>query len=166
MIIMGLDPGTAITGYGIIKVNKNNKGKINFKKIDYGCIRTDPSLIDGERLKKIEKEISNLVKKFNPDFLAIEKIFFFKNSKTIIPVSQAKGVILLAAAKKGITTFEFTPLTAKMVLTGYGRSDKNKMQMIVKKMLKLKEIPKPDDAADALGMALCCALKLKNKKSP
>lgn len=161
MIIMGLDPGTAITGYGIIKATKD-KGKINFKKIDYGCIRTAPDLIDGERLKKIESEIIFLVKKFSPDFLAIERIFFFKNSKTIIPVAQARGVILLAAAKKGITAFEFTPLTAKMVLTGYGRSDKTEIQKVVQKMLKLKEIPKPDDAADALGMALCCALKLKN----
>lgn len=158
---MGLDPGTAITGYGIIKATKKG-GRIRFKNIDYGCIRTAPDLIDGERLKKIESEISALVKKFNPDFLAIEKIFFFKNSKTIIPVAQARGVILLTAAKKGITAFEFTPLTAKMVLTGYGRSDKLKIQKVVQKMLRLKEIPKSDDAADALGMALCCALKLKN----
>ncbi len=164
MIIMGLDPGTAITGYGIIKVTRD-KSKIRFKKIDYGCIRTAPDLIDGERLKKIERGIGDLIKKFNPDFLAIERIFFFRNSKTIIPVAQARGVILLAAAKKGITAFEFTPLTAKMVLTGYGRSDKSEIQRAVQKMLGLKEIPRPDDAADALGMALCCALKLKNDKA-
>ncbi len=162
MIIIGLDPGTATTGYGIIRASKKG-GQLQFVCLDFGCIKTSPEFLDGERLKKIEYHLGGLIKKFKPDILAVEKIFFFKNLKTVIPVSQAKGVILLTAAKKQIAVFEFTPLFVKMNLTGYGRAQKPEIQKTIKKILKLKEIPKSDDAADALGVAICCALHLKSK---
>lgn len=150
MIIIGIDPGTAITGFGVVKKTKQDP-----KAIDYGCIKTSPFLSPGERLKKIEGEINKLINKYKPTVIAIESIYFFKNLKTAMPVSQAKGVILLAAAKKKIPVFEFTPLQMKMAITGYGKAEKKQVQKMIQILLDLKEIPKPDDAADALGIALC-----------
>ena len=156
MIVLGIDPGTATTGYGAVKRLKTKK---KLKIVDYGCIRTSPKLTDAERLKKINNELCRLINKYQPEVLAVESLFFFKNLKTALPVSQAKGVILLAAAKKKIPVYEFTPLQVKMVIAGHGWAEKNKIQKKVKKLLSLKEIPKPDDAADALGIAICGALK-------
>jgi len=158
MIILGIDPGTATTGFGILE----KKGK-QIKVLNYGCIITDPYFSDGERLKKINKEINNLIKKYNPDVISIESLYFFKNLKTAMPVSQAKGVILLAAANKKIPVFEFTPLQVKMAITGYGKAEKNQVQKMIKKILNLEEKPKDknkrkDDASDALGIALCYLL--------
>jgi len=152
MIILGIDPGTAIIGFGFIKKTGNK-----LKCLDYGVIRTKPELSDAQRLKILYNELGRLIKKNKPDIVSIEKLYFFKNFKTAIPVAQAKGVILLAAVKKGIPIVEFTPLQMKMIITGYGRADKKQVQEKIKKLLKLKEIPKPDDAADALGIAICCA---------
>jgi len=157
MIILGIDPGTATTGYGVIEIRKNK----NLLAIEYGCIKTSPDLETGKRLKKINSEISRLIKKHQPEILAIESLFFFKNLKTAIPVSQAKGVILLAAARKMVPVVEFAPLQVKLTITGYGWSEKEKVQKKVKKLLNLKKIPKPDDVADALGIAICGALKTK-----
>ncbi|MCH8741337.1 crossover junction endodeoxyribonuclease RuvC [Patescibacteria group bacterium] len=159
MIILGIDPGTATTGYGVIrKIKKTGvKGGDEIKCLDYGIISTNPSLSDGERLKKIHLEISRLIKKHKPMILAVENIYFFKNLKTAFPVSQAKGVILLAAADKKILTYELTPLQAKMAITGYGRADKKQVQKMVKVLLNLKEIPRPDDASDALAIAIACS---------
>jgi len=159
MIILGIDPGTATTGYGVIrKIKKTGaKGQGEVKCLDYGIISTNPSLPDGERLKKIHLEISRLIKKYKPMVLAVENIYFFKNLKTAFPVSQAKGVILLAAADKKIPAYELTPLQAKMAITGYGRADKKQVQKMVKVLLNLKEIPRPDDAADALAIAIACS---------
>jgi len=158
MIVLGIDPGTATTGFGILE----KKGK-QIKVLNYGCIITDPYFSDGERLKKINKEVNNLIKKYNPDVISIESLYFFKNLKTAMPVSQAKGVILLAAANKKIPVFEFTPLQVKMAITGYGKAEKNQVQKMIKKILNLEEKPKDknkrkDDASDALGIALCYLL--------
>lgn len=153
MIILGIDPGTANTGYGIIEKTKF------IKCLDYNVIHTFPGTEPGERLRIINNELLKVIKKYQPDILAIEKLFFFKNLKTAIPVSQAKGSILLTAAKKKIPVWEYTPLQIKMTVTGNGRADKKQVQNCLKKMLKLKETPKPDDAADALAVAITYLLK-------
>jgi len=161
MIILGIDPGTATTGYGVIEVKK---GKTSARCIAYGCIKTLKENSDGDRLKKIEKEVISLIKTHKPDLMAIERIFFFKNAKTIITVSQAKGVIILAAAKQKVPVREYSPVEVKMTISGYGRAEKQEIQRLMKKILRLKEIPKPDDAADALSIAICCSVNLKSKK--
>jgi len=160
MIILGIDPGIANTGYGVIKAkNKNPKIKNNLRCLDYGLIQTAPTLPPGERLKKLNNELSKLIKKYQPRVLAVESLYFFKNLKTAIPVSRAEGVIFLTAAKNKIPTHSLTPLQVKMTITGYGWSEKEEVQKKLKKILKLKEIPKPDDAADALAIALTYFLK-------
>lgn len=158
MIILGIDPGTARLGFGVIKQIKTKK---KLKCLDYGVVKTDFGLSDSERLKILYNAIDRLIRKYKPKHIAVEKLYFFKNLKTAIPVTQAKGVILLAAAKKKIPVFEFTPLQMKMIITGYGRADKKQVQKKIKKLLKLKELPKPDHSADALGIAICCAKELR-----
>ena len=158
MIILGIDPGIATVGYGIIK--KSNK---EIKCLDFGTIKTDPSWTAGERLKKINNELNKLIKRYKPNILAIENIYFFKNLKTAMPVSQAKGVILFTAAKKKIPVHEFTPLQIKTAVTGYGRADKKQIKEMIKILLNLKEAPKSDDAADALGAAICYSQFFNNK---
>lgn len=161
MIIIGIDPGIAHLGYGIVKKAHGKKNKL--QAIDYGCIITKPDLTDGERLSRINNELNKLIKKYKPDIMAVENIYFFKNSKTAMPVSQARGVILLTAAKKKIPIYEFTPLQIKMDVCGYGRAEKTQIQKMVKILLNLKKAPQSDDAADALAAAICCANFLKNK---
>lgn len=156
MIIIGIDPGTATTGYGIIKCKKEAEC------LDYGVIKTSSKEKPKERLREIFNKTNNLIKKYNPRFLAVENVYFFKNAKTAIPVGQAKGVILLVAARKKIKVYEFTPLQIKMTITGYGKAKKKQVQKMIKKHLNLKEVPKPNDAADALGAAFCCHLQRKN----
>lgn len=160
MIIIGIDPGTATTGYGIIEVLGETKKQI--KMIDYGYIQTKPSSATGDRLNIIYKELSALIRNHDPEIMAVESLYFFRNLKTALPVSQAKGVILFTAAKNKIPVHEFTPLQVKFTITGYGKSEKEKVQEEIKKILKLKQVPKPDDAADALGVAICGALKIFN----
>jgi len=154
MIILGIDPGTATTGYGLIEVSKKSK---KFKTIDYGCITTTPDFSDAERLNQTYKELDKIFKKYKPDALAIENIFFFKNSKTAIKVSQTKGVVLFWAARHQIPVYEFTPLQVKMGIVGYGRAQKKQIQRMIKEILNLDTVPKPDDAADALAIAVCCS---------
>lgn len=166
MIILGIDPGTATTGFGVIKKIKNKEAEV----IDYGCILTTPDLCPGDRLKKINNELNKLIKKHRPKIMAVENLFFFKNLKTAMPVSQAKGVILLTAAKKKIPVYEFTPLQVKMAITGYGKAEKKQVQKMIQIMLNLEKKPKDknkrrDDATDALGIALCYTFKLKVKLS-
>lgn len=151
MIILGIDPGTAITGYGIIE-----KGR-KLELIDYGCIKTSADLSTAERLDKMYKELKILIRKYKPEIAAVEDIFFFKNLKTAIKVSQARGVILLAIAQSKIRVVEYTPLQIKQAVACYGRAEKLQVQKMVKAILGLEEIPKPDDAADALAVAICCA---------
>lgn len=152
MIILGIDPGTATTGFGLIK-----KDKSKLKLLKYGLITTPANLSTAERLDKLYKELNSLLKKQKPDIAAVEDIFFFKNLKTAIKVSQARGVILLTIAKAKIPVAEYTPLQIKQAVACYGRAEKIQVQKMVKVLLGLKEIPKPDDAADALAVAICCA---------
>jgi len=162
MIIIGIDPGTATTGYGVIKKVKSRKTRTKnseLKCLDYGIIQTDPSLSTEERLRKLHNSVSKLLNNYKPEVLVTERLYFFKNLKTAIPVAQAQGVILLAAARKKIQLEEFTPLEVKMGICGYGRADKTQIQRMIKEILNLKEIPKPDDAADALAIAVCWAVK-------
>lgn len=163
MIILGIDPGTASTGYGVIKRIKNSKLKNRtcFKCLSYGVIKTTPASTGPDRLKRINQELDKIIREYRPQVLAIESLYFFKNWKTAIPVSQAGGVILLTAAKKKIPVYEFTPLQIKLVVTGFGRAEKEIVQKKTQLLLKLKEIPKPDDAADALAVALAFSLKRK-----
>ena len=139
-------------GHGLVEIND----KKTFQVIDFDCFETKYKK-EGEILKDIFEKTTLLLKKYKPDLLALEKIFFFKNQKTVVGVSQARGVILLAAAKNKKKIMEFTPLQIKQALTGYGRAEKKQIQQMVKAFLGLKEIPKPDDAADALAAAICCA---------
>jgi len=156
---MGIDPGVARMGFGVINKISGSKSKNRneIKCLDYGLIETSPNLPMAERLEILYNELNNLIRKHKPKILAVENIYFFKNFKTAMPVSQAKGVVLLAAAKKKIPVSEFTPLQVKMNITGYGRATKIQMQKMVQTILFLKEIPKPDDVADALGVAISCA---------
>lgn len=155
MIILGIDPGTTIVGFGLIK----RKNKLEL--IDYGCIKTSPDQTTAERLKEIDEQLAKLIRKHKPQVVAVEDIFFFKNLKTAIKVSQARGVILARAAKMKTQVEEYTPLQIKQAVSSYGRADKKQVQEMVKLLLNLKEIPKPDDAADALATAICCANTIK-----
>jgi len=148
--ILGIDPGTATTGWAVVE--EKNK---NAKLIACGCVNTAKYKSDADRLVEIGKDIQTLIKKYKPDEAAIEDIFFFKNLKTAITVAQARGVILYEIKKNNIPLFSYTPLQVKQALTGYGRADKNQMQLMVKNILKLKSFPKPDDAADAVAIAIC-----------
>ena len=154
MISLGIDPGTATTGYGVIK-----KVGDDFICLEYGTIETDKNLSTSSRLYSLHKNISSLIKKYSPDLFAVESLFFFKNLKTALPVSQAKGVIMLTAEINKINVFEFTPLQVKMAVTGYGKAEKKQVQEMIKLTLNLEKIPRPDDAADALGVALCAVIK-------
>jgi crossover junction endodeoxyribonuclease RuvC len=165
MIILGIDPGTANTGYGIIKRLGNKKKKPKFRCLGYGLIKTTPSFPMAERLQKLNNELSKLMKKHQPEILVMENVYFFKNLKTVMSVTQAEGVILLTAAKNKTPVHELTPPQAKMAITGYGRAEKAQIQKKVKALLSLKEIPKPDDAADALAIALAFCLLKRTKKT-
>ena len=161
MIILGVDPGSVLAGYAVLKKDKNKKLEV----LDFGCINVEKSLSTGDRLKNVHKEITKIIEKYRPDAMSVENLFFFKNLKTVMPVSQTKGVILLAAAQKKIPVFEFTPLQMKMAIAGYGRAEKKQIKEMIKKILDLKGFDlkknhrKKDDAFDALGMAICAAIK-------
>ncbi|MEX0668538.1 MAG: crossover junction endodeoxyribonuclease RuvC [Candidatus Saccharimonadales bacterium] len=148
--IFGIDPGTAITGFGVIGVDA---GKFSF--IDAGVIRTPAKQALELRLETIYADLSQLIKEHNPDFIAIEQIYFANNVKTAISVAQARGVAMLAAVHGGGEVVEYTPLQIKQAITGYGRAEKKQMQDMVKILLGMNEISKPDDAADALAIAIC-----------
>lgn len=150
MIILGIDPGTAICGYGLV-----DKQGFQYKLVDYGAVNTPAGMSLEERLVRIYDGICLLIDKFQPEEMAVEELFFNNNAKTAISVGQARGVILLAGAHKGIPLFEYTPLQVKQAIVGYGRADKKQIQYMVKTMLNMKDIPKPDDAADALAIAMC-----------
>lgn len=154
MRIIGLDPGTAITGFSIIDRNQN---KISL--IDYGCIRTPAGLDMSIRLTQIAEDLNTIIKKYNPTHASIEKLFFKNNVTTGISVAQARGVILLTLAQHGIAQAEYTPTEIKSEICGHGRADKRMIQKMVKIILKMQTTPKPDDAADAIAVALCLAHK-------
>jgi len=150
MKILGIDPGTATTGWAVVEEIKKNS-----RLVACGCVNTSKFHSDEDRLVEIGKDIALLIKKYQPDEAAIEDLFFFKNLKTVITVAQARGVILYEIKKNIVPLFSYTPLQVKQALTGYGRADKNQIQEMVKNILKLKSIPKPDDAADAVAIAIC-----------
>lgn len=149
MRVLGIDPGTAIVGYGIIDYQKNR-----FEVVDYGCIYTDKNDLMEDRLVKIYQELSALIQKYQPEEMAVEELFYFKNNKTVISVGQARGVIVLAGRLHSLQISSYTPLQVKMGITGYGRAEKKQIQQMVQKFLNLESIPKPDDAADALAIAI------------
>lgn len=153
MIIVGFDPGLATLGYGVIETNKGGKSKM----IDYGIVSTPKDESLPVRLTMLEKGVKQIIDKFKPEEIAIEELFFAKNVKTGIAVAHARGVVLLTAIKECGKIFEYTPLQIKQALTGYGRAEKIQIQQMVKTMLGLNGIPRPDDAADALAVALCHA---------
>jgi crossover junction endodeoxyribonuclease RuvC len=160
MLILGVDPGTARLGWGTI-IDKNNQPEVG----EYGCLETKSADPESKRLLNLFKGFTKLLKKFHPDAVAVEDLFFFKNQKTVIKVSQARGVILVASELLGFPVFSYTPLQVKSSVTGYGRADKNQIQQMVKAILKLPSIPRPDDAADALAVAIAHSFsqKLKSK---
>ena len=153
MRIVGFDPGLATLGYGVIDIDIKGKPLM----VDYGIISTPKDENLAVRLCMLEKGVKQVIDTFKPDQIAIEELFFAKNVKTGIAVAHARGVILLTANKECGKIFEYTPLQIKQALTGYGRADKNQIQQMVKTFLALKSIPRPDDAADALAVALCHA---------
>jgi crossover junction endodeoxyribonuclease RuvC len=158
MIILGVDPGTARLGWGIIK-DQSGQQTVGL----YGCIETKKPQSDSVRLEQLFKKFTQLLKKLKPDAVAVEDIFFFKNQKTVIQVSQARGVILLASAQQNIPTHSYSPPQVKLAVTGYGKADKRQVQQMTKSILKLASIPKPDDTADALAVALTHAFSYKMK---
>lgn len=158
MIILGIDPGVAITGYGVIQTGKNNT--INFKAA--GFVETSKEKNFSRRLEIIYNEILKIINEHKPHVIAIEEVFFCRNTKTAIKVGQARGVVLLASAKKKKKIYQYTPLQVKQSICGYGWAKKKEIQERVKLALSLKEVPQPDDVADALAVALCHALAIKN----
>lgn len=154
MTILGIDPGTATTGFGIIKQEKN---KTEFRILEYGIISTDKKFSDSKRLSILGGDLESLIKKYRPDAVGVEKLFFTTNQKTAMTVSQARGVVLYTSEKHHLPILEFTPLQVKNFICGYGKADKKQIQYVVQKTFGLKKIPKPDDAADALAIALCTA---------
>lgn len=156
MIILGIDPGTATTGFGIIKTGRNSG---SFSAVAFGVIATKKLNSDAERLEILAKDLTSIIKKYKPDRAGIEKLFFTTNQKTAMAVAQARGAALLVCQQHNLPIGEFTPLQVKSTICGYGKADKKQVQFMVKQSLKLAAIPKPDDAADALAIALCAALR-------
>lgn len=152
MRILGIDPGTAIMGHGLIE----QRGNI-LKPLQYGSWRTSPNSPMPERLLSLYKELEAFIKEYQPDVLAVEELFFNRNTTTAISVGQARGIVLLAGAQAGLAVYEYTPLQVKQAVVGYGKADKQQVQHMVKALLGLQEIPKPDDTADALAIAICHA---------
>ena len=158
MRIIGIDPGTGILGFGIIEVQKNKN-----ILVDAGVIRTPVKEDDAVRLQTIYDEISDIIAQTKPQEMSVEKLFFAQNVTTAMTVAQARGVILLTGMQAGLVIAEYTPLQIKQALTGYGRAEKKQMQEMVRVLLGLKEVPQPDDCADALAAALTHAASLRVK---
>jgi crossover junction endodeoxyribonuclease RuvC len=150
--ILGIDPGYAIVGYGLV-----DYAKAQFETVSYGAVTTSADTRFEQRLCEIYDDVCELITTYKPSFMAVEKVFFTTNQKTAIDVSQARGVILLAAIRNGVQIAEYTPLQVKQAVTGYGKATKNQVQEMTKRILNLTAIPKPDDTADALAIAICHA---------
>jgi len=156
VIILGFDPGIAIVGFGIIKKQGNQ-----IRPIQYGSIQTRSELNTGTRLKQIYDAAKEIFNTYHPDAVSIEKLFFNRNVTTAMTVGQARGVLMLAAVEAAIPIYEYTPLQVKQAIVGYGRAEKKQIQEMVKMYLNIKEVPKPDDVADALAVAICHAHSAK-----
>ena len=150
MKILGIDPGYAILGYGIVEMKGNH-----FTSCDFGAVTTDSKADMPDRLKHIYNMLMGIISEFEPEAASVEELFFNTNSKTALLVGQARGVAMLACANSGLAIYEYTPLQIKQALVGYGRAEKGQVQAMVKTILNLDKIPKPDDAADALAAAIC-----------
>ena len=150
MVIFGIDPGYAIVGCGVVRYERGN-----FSLIGYGAVTTSKDMPFNKRLKKIYDDLSELLLRFKPDAVSMERLYFNTNQKTAIDVAQARGVAVLAVENAGIPLYEYTPLQVKQSIVGYGRAEKIQVQNMTKMFLKLDNIPKPDDAADALALAVC-----------
>ena len=150
MKILGIDPGMAIVGYGIIDINNN---KIDL--VSSGSIQTEKNNSDSKRLLEIYNDLSKIVETYKPDCASVEQLFFFKNQKTIIPVAEARGVIITVLEKYNIPIYSYTPMEVKQVLTGYGRADKKEVEQMVKLTLENQILPKLDDTIDAIAIAIC-----------
>ncbi len=151
-IILGIDPGIADTGFGVIRKDRNA-----LVCLDYGSIKTSAKTCLPERLEILSCELTKIIKKYQPETIAVEQLFFCKNVKTALVVGHARGVVLLTAKQCKVNLCEFTPLQIKQAVSAYGKASKLQVQKMVKLLLNLKEIPKPDDAADALAAAICAA---------
>jgi crossover junction endodeoxyribonuclease RuvC len=151
MIILGIDPGLSLIGWGVIEAFSRDQ----ITPVQYGCIKTMPAFSLIERLYRVHTELQVVIDKYKPDVVAIEELFFLKAAKSILAIGQARGAIVLTVSINHIPLFEYNPKVVKVALTGYGSADKYQMQYMVKAFLKLKEAPKPDDVADALAMAIC-----------
>lgn len=160
MIILGIDPGIAIMGYGVVEFDGNK-----VKVIENGVVTTSSKSKTPQRLKVLYDNLNDIIKEFKPDEFAIEELFFNQNVKTAITVGHARGIQILCAEENALPIYEYTPLQIKQSITGYGRASKSQMQKTVTTLLNLKQIPKPDDAADALSVALCHALSQKYKEN-
>ena len=156
MIILGIDPGFAITGYGVIDYKSNH-----FTLVDSGAIETKKGVPFPKRIQKIYDDMMDLIDKYKPDAIAVEELFFNTNTTTAIGVAQGRGAVLIAASKTGTPIYEYTPLQVKQSVTGYGRADKKQVQAMVKAVLKLEKIPKLDDTTDAMALAICHAHSFK-----
>ena len=156
MRIIGIDPGTGILGFGVIDVDK--QGRLSL--VDAGVIRTPVHQPDSERLSTIYDELHEIIEATKQEVMSVEKLFFSQNVTTAMSVAQARGVVLLCGKQHKLELYEYTPQQIKQSITGHGRADKKQMQEMVKVLLALKEIPKPDDAADALAAAICCTTEL------
>jgi crossover junction endodeoxyribonuclease RuvC len=156
MRILGIDPGTGILGFGVIDYEKGNA-----KLVDAGVIRTPVHEKDAVRLKTIFDELTSVIEDTKPQHMSVEKLFFAQNVTTAMTVAQARGVVLLTGMQAGLEIFEYTPLQIKQALTGYGRAEKAQIQEMVRVILKLKDAPKPDDAADALAAAITHSMTMR-----
>ena len=162
--ILGIDPGYAIVGFGVLDYDG-----VRFDPIEYGAVLTEAETPFPDRLKAIHEDIEFIFDKFRPDCMAIERLYFTTNQKTAIDVAQARGVTVLSAAKRGIPVSEYTPLQVKLSVTGYGKAEKKQVMDMTRRLLKLKAVPRPDDAADALAIAICHArsnTSLLQRKDP
>jgi crossover junction endodeoxyribonuclease RuvC len=157
MRILGIDPGTGILGFGVIDIDTKGKPSL----VDAGVIRTPVKQADSDRLLTIYDELTELIVELKPTVMAVEKLFFAQNVTTAMSVSQARGVVLLLGKKHSLELYEYTPLQIKQALTGYGRADKKQIQEMVRVILGLHEVPKPDDAADGLAAAICCSMSMR-----
>jgi len=150
VLVLGIDPGLATTGYGLVAGDEQT-----LRPVAYGVVRTPPHVPTADRLALLYDALQRIVAEFSPDQAAVEELFFATNARTAITVSQARGVVLLALAKCGLCAAEYTPLEVKQSTTGYGQADKPQVQEMVRLLLGLREVPRPDDAADALAIAIC-----------
>lgn len=155
MRVLGIDPGLGTIGFGLLPIPDNTASEIDPANCHWGAITTTKNTPDGPRLVEIERDLTQVIAQLKPDVVALERIFYFRNATTMVPVCQARGVIVLVLSKFNLPVYEYTPMQVKQSITGYGKSQKREIQETLMEILKLDKKPRPDDAADALGVAYC-----------